>query len=109
MTEDIDWGFKCLNDNLSWSFTRLDETLQGIISELGKPHRFLRPELFRDGNKWCALYGADLQAGIAGFGDSPADAIEAFNREYIRKIDPTGGRAAGRWGQSNGSQLIADD
>lgn len=26
---------------------------------------------FKDGNKWCALYGEDLQVGIAGFGDTP--------------------------------------
>jgi len=88
MTED--------NDSLSWSFTRLDETLQDIISELGKPHKFLRPELFRDGNKWCALYGADMQVGIAGFGDSPVDAIEAFNRECIKRIDPPA-KGAKRW------------
>lgn len=25
----------------------------------------------KDGNQWCALYGEDLQAGIAGFGNTP--------------------------------------
>lgn len=31
---------------------------------------------FKDGNQWCALYGEDLQAGIAGFGGTPLSAIE---------------------------------
>lgn len=26
---------------------------------------------FKDGDQWCALYGEDLQAGIAGFGNTP--------------------------------------
>lgn len=26
---------------------------------------------YRDGNQWCALYGEDLQTGIAGFGNTP--------------------------------------
>ena len=26
---------------------------------------------YKDGDKWCALYGEDLQSGIAGFGDTP--------------------------------------
>jgi len=31
-----------------------------------------------DGDKWCALVGEDLQEGIAGFGDTPIDAIRAL-------------------------------
>lgn len=26
---------------------------------------------FKDGDQWCALYGEDLQVGIAGFGNTP--------------------------------------
>lgn len=26
---------------------------------------------YKDGDKWCALYGEDLQSGIAGFGNTP--------------------------------------
>ncbi len=36
-------------------------------------------------NTWCALYGDDLQNGVAGFGDSPQEAVAAFNRAWIRK------------------------
>lgn len=29
----------------------------------------------KDGNKWCALLGTDLQEGVAGFGDTPKEAL----------------------------------
>lgn len=39
---------------------------------------------FKDGNQWCALYGEDLQVGIAGFGKTPflamADLREKLNQ-----------------------------
>lgn len=31
--------------------------------------------IYPDGDSWCALLGADLQEGVAGFGDSPLEAI----------------------------------
>jgi hypothetical protein len=46
--------------------------------------------LFRDGDQWCALYGEDLQDGCSGFGDSPAQAMEAFDREWYRCCRPQG-------------------
>lgn len=36
----------------------------------------IEAELYKDGNKWCCLIGEDIQDGVAGFGDSPADAIQ---------------------------------
>lgn len=35
----------------------------------------LGAHITKDGNEWCALFGDDLQVGIAGFGKSPHDAI----------------------------------
>lgn len=32
-------------------------------------------ELTKDGNKWCCLIGENLQDGVAGFGDTVAQAI----------------------------------
>lgn len=31
-----------------------------------------------DGSQWCALVGANLQEGVAGFGNSPKEAIRAL-------------------------------
>ena len=32
----------------------------------------------KDGNKWCFLWGENLQVGVAGFGDTPLEAMAAF-------------------------------
>lgn len=37
--------------------------------------------LSKDGNMWCVLRGANLMEGVAGFGATPSDAIEAFDLE----------------------------
>jgi hypothetical protein len=47
--------------------------------EMQRPSVLYRPTVFPDGGKWCALYGKDLQMGVAGFGDSPAQAMAAFD------------------------------
>lgn len=46
----------------------------------------LRPSVSIDGNKWCVLYGEDLQNGVAGFGDSPYLAMLDFNLAWHRKL-----------------------
>jgi hypothetical protein len=46
----------------------------------------LKPRVFIDGNQWCVLFGADLQEGIAGFGDSPTEAVFAFNKAWRKKL-----------------------
>lgn len=40
----------------------------------------LKPRLFMDGNKWCCLYGDNIQEGVVGFGDTPHLAILDFNK-----------------------------
>jgi hypothetical protein len=58
------------------------------------PHVLMRPAVFPDGNKWCALYGDNLQEGVAGFGDTPAEATDDFNRNWFGQR-LTGGRRDG--------------
>jgi hypothetical protein len=45
----------------------------------------LKPRISLDGNQWCCLYGADLHEGIAGFGNTPHDAIIDFNNAFYKK------------------------
>jgi hypothetical protein len=40
----------------------------------------------KDGNKWCVLWGENLQEGIAGFGDTIEDAMEEFAHNAFEKI-----------------------
>lgn len=64
---------------------------QDAAKELMRPSMILRPGLSIDGNKWCALFGDNLQDGVAGFGDSPAEAYEDFDRNWAAKL-PTAQR-----------------
>lgn len=46
------------------------------------PHVLMRPRLYPDGNQWCALYGDNLQEGVAGFGDTPELAGADFDKNW---------------------------
>ena len=50
-----------------------------------EPFTLYRPRICKDGNQWCVLYGENLQDGVAGFGDTPALAVEAFNKAWGEK------------------------
>ena len=63
-----------------------------LVSEQMRPSVTMRPAISIDGNQWCALYGEDLQRGVAGFGDSPEQAMLAFDREWGK---PLGGASKG--------------
>jgi hypothetical protein len=45
----------------------------------------LKPKIMPDGDKWVCLYGSDLQEGVAGFGDTPNEAILDFNQAFYKK------------------------
>lgn len=46
------------------------------------PFVHLKPRLFMDQGKWCALYGENLQDGLAGFGDTPEGAMSDFDHNF---------------------------
>lgn len=62
------------------------ESIRQITSVYGEPAVFLKPRLFLDGNQWCVLHGKDLQEGLAAFGDSPSEAMYAFNQAYYTRV-----------------------
>jgi hypothetical protein len=51
--------------------------------DLGRPSMMLRPKVFMDVDQWCALYGDNLQDGVAGFGSSPERAYYDFDRNWL--------------------------
>lgn len=55
-------------------------------AERRAPHVLFRPRLSIDGNQWCALYGDNLQDGVAGFGDSPEAAMADFDKAWRTPI-----------------------
>lgn len=50
--------------------------------ERSRPFMMLRPRILQDGNQWCALYGDNLQEGVAGFGDTPDAASRDFDKNW---------------------------
>ena len=54
--------------------------------EAQRPFMLLRPRIYIDGNQWCALYGENLQDGVAGFGDSPELAAWDFDIAWREKL-----------------------
>lgn len=55
--------------------------------EQQRPSVVFKPALTKDGNMWCALFGVDLQEGVAGFGETPYLAMAAFDTAWL---SPTG-------------------
>lgn len=51
-----------------------------------RPSTCYKPTLSIDGNQWCAMFGPNLMEGVAGFGDSPAEAFEDFDRNWIMRL-----------------------
>ena len=73
-------------EQFSRTLSNVDETLREINAvcyEQNRPFYLLKPRVFPDGDSWCALYGADLQEGVAAFGDTPANAARQFNVEWL--------------------------
>jgi len=58
-----------------------------VAFEQQRPAILLKPSISIDGNQWCVLYGEDLQSGVAGFGDSPYDAMLDFDKNFCKKLN----------------------
>ena len=72
--------------NISHYVEMASRAIQQAAWDHATPAAIYRPRIFMDGNQWCALYGDDLQDGVAGFGDSPYLACHAFNVAWETKI-----------------------
>jgi hypothetical protein len=59
---------------------------QQAATDHSTPSAIYKPKIFIDGNQWCALYGENIQDGVAGFGTSPEKAISDFNRAWYADL-----------------------
>lgn len=59
---------------------------QDAAGHYSQPHVIYKPKLSKDGNQWCALFGENLQEGVCGFGDSPAEAMWDFDKDWYKKL-----------------------
>jgi len=60
--------------------------IQDAAGRYEAPSVLFRPRLSIDGDQWCALYGDNLQDGVAGFGKSPADAMWDFDCNWRKNL-----------------------
>jgi hypothetical protein len=65
---------------------QISAMLQSIEYESVRPSVMMRPKISVDGNQWSALYGDNLQDGVTGFGDSPANAMQDFDNNWIQAL-----------------------
>jgi hypothetical protein len=74
-----------MNESDSWAVR------QALLSNAQSPFQQLagHVKISIDGNQWCVLYGENLQDGVAGFGDTPADAAAAFDQAWFTKLHAT--------------------
>lgn len=82
MIDDTDHGHlyvSCQNKYL----TSLEELERS--SFMKRPSVMLGVKVFKDGNRWCALYGSNIQDGVCGFGETPDKACEQFDKEWFGK------------------------
>ncbi len=71
--------------------------------ELRRPCVQFKPRLFIDASRWCALFGENLQDGVAGFGESPDAAMWDFDRSWhVKLLVPPSGQSSH---ESNVSKL----
>jgi len=73
--------------DISFAVENLRAQGADCLAELSAPSAIYNPKLFIDGDQWCALYGDNIQDGVAGFGKSPQKAIEAFNKAWSAELD----------------------
>ncbi len=72
-----------LTDHVQHLHARMQEAITAVANEMQRPSAIYRPALSPDGDKWCALYGLNLQEGVAGFGDTPDAAMRAFDAAWV--------------------------
>ena len=53
-----------------------------------RPCVLFKPTLSADGTMWMALLGPDLAIGVAGFGETPAKAMYAFDVAFLTQLTP---------------------
>lgn len=69
--------------DISQALAVLQQEFGIAAGEMRRPSVLYRPAISIDGNQWCALYGENLQDGIAGFGDTVADAMRDFDQAWV--------------------------
>lgn len=74
------------NSGISHAVQVLKNELLTVTYEMQRPCVIFKPVLRRDpGKKWHALFGENCNNGLMGTGDSPAEAMEDFDKKWVEK------------------------
>lgn len=73
-------------ENIGHHAQQAAESIRQAAGAHESPSAIYRPSISIDGNQWCALYGDNLQDGVAGFGGSPALAMADFDKHWYAKL-----------------------
>lgn len=83
MSEPLNNEYQSMAANaICHAATMAGEVWQQAAYDFMRPSVLFRPSLSIDGSKWCALYGDNLQDGVAGFGDTPDAAMRDFDTRW---------------------------
>lgn len=87
--------YKAAHDVLSLELSNLSNQVNNVSQEFQitafehrRPCVLFKPSIYIDGEKWCALYGTNIQDGIAGFGDTPEKAMIDFDLNFLNQKPP---------------------
>lgn len=80
--------------DISHAKAMLQEQIATVGYEMVRPSVLYRPTISLDGNCYCALYGEDLMAGCAGFGETMAEAMADFDKNWTQQKAPHVRRSA---------------
>lgn len=72
--------------DISYVLPHAQQEIYAVSNEMQRPSVLFRPTIQPDGNQWCALYGANLHDGVAGFGSSPDAAMRDFDANWRKTI-----------------------
>ena len=88
-----------IQDAVRQAFSMVDHQLACVAHEFAatafeqrRASAIYKPSLSVDGDQWCALYGDNLQDGVAGFGDSPEAAMSDFDAQWAKPLSKPQGK-----------------
>ena len=70
--------------DISYEIQSIKREMLSVTYEMQRPFYLLRPDIYKDGDEWCCLYGPDLQIGVVGFGKTPDEAARKFDEAWVR-------------------------
>ena len=74
--------------DISHAKAMLQDEIASVGYQMARPSVLYRPTISLDGNCYCALYGEDLMSGCAGFGETMAEAMADFDRNWHAQKAP---------------------